>query len=407
MKIPPKAEGMLISLTVFTVYFIPIIGAIDFFISVGILPGSPGRSRPDHPFPEMMVAKDILIGVLLLLLFFIVLKNGRIRKMSIAIILFTVVMSLTSRDLISFFCGIRQGLYLVFVIVGYNLYIYSTQKNIAFKSRITKSLKIILFIEFTAAMLQTQFMPPVESYTILGSRTVGTFTNPNSIGIFSVITLLVILFLHGDKKRLHFVYHVMVLLIVISSGSRAATILYAIITGGYFVKTARFQETKLLFLTFGLGILAIAFKYINIIASKPIQLSLLKGARVDNIIQYFNYSDMVTLLLGRGWGIYSNAYYSLGGEPGITKKIGLDSYYAVMLVQIGFIGLFVVTIFLLWLFSLGGKKGLILFMVFSLIGLQANVWEYFPMNTLIFLTLGIVMAEKRIRKFPALQKGTV
>ena len=48
-----------------------------------------------------------------------------------------------------------------------------------------------------------------------------------------------------------------------------------------------------------------------------------------------------------------------------------------------------------WLFSQGGTKGRYLLIVFAIVGMQINVFEYYPANLLIFLALGVLISEEK------------
>ena len=132
---------------------------------------------------------------------------------------------------------------------------------------------------------------------------------------------------------------------------------------------------------------------INVIAYKPPELSVFEGERVNNLMNYLTFSDTFHIVFGHGWGHYTSWYLSLSNVS--SSPIALDSLYASILAQIGLIGSIIMMLFMWWLFSQGGSKGLFLLVVFGVIGLQMNVFEYYPANLLILLALGMLISERK------------
>ena len=189
-----KIDQYISRLIVFAIYFIPIIGLIDFFISVGILSGTPTRGRVDHPFPAMIAGKEVLILIVFVLLAFIALHKLKIQKISAIILMSVGFLMLHTTSMIIMVAGFRESLCFVYVIAGKFLSDKS-QMNQQYdgKAALVKGLKIVLLIEFVFALLQTQFMPSIEGFTFLGSKPVGTFTNPNAIGVFGALSILLLI----------------------------------------------------------------------------------------------------------------------------------------------------------------------------------------------------------------------
>ena len=77
-----KINQIISRLIIFSIYLIPLIGLIDFLISIAALPGIPSRGRVDHPFPIMIVGKELLILIMLMLLVVIAVYKLKIQAIS-------------------------------------------------------------------------------------------------------------------------------------------------------------------------------------------------------------------------------------------------------------------------------------------------------------------------------------
>jgi hypothetical protein len=395
-----RAERLLASLTVFTIYLIPIIGIVDFLISIGVIPGTPGRGRPDHPFPLMIAAKEGLALILFVLLVSISLKKQKVKTLSLVILMAVGLLSVYTSSLIVMIAGFRQSVSFVYIVAGKFLAEYQIKGRLNGKARIIKGLKIVLIIEFVFAVLQTQYMPCVESMTFLGAKPIGSFTNPNALGIFGAMSILMLLMLKEKGCSLGKLYYVISGIIVISSSSRIATLLFTLVLIAALMPAFKKLVDKPVAAIISAIMIVVVILNINFITHKPPNLSVLKGTRMMNLVYYIDSTDYPTLLFGQGWGILTSWYFALKGGKytEVQGFVKLDSFYAAIMAQIGFLGLFLFGTFLFWLFSKGGKKGMYLFIVFCITGVQGNVLEHYPLNFLIFMSLGICIAEQNARR---------
>ena len=391
-----RAGQVITSLTLFSIYLIPLVGLIDFFMSIGILPGMTDRSRSLHPFPEIVIIREIVVMLLLLLLIRKVYNTGKMQRPLFYSVFLLAPLLLYSTSFPAFLSGIRQILYFVYVPVGFFIYRYAVRANINIDLKICRSLKVVLVLECIFALIQTQFMPTTEGLSHFGPRVYGSFNNPNTLGAFGATALLLLILL-SKRRSLHWIYYICAILTVMASGTRGGTILLVCILMVALLKRIRPGLQRGLIAVIALGILLLTIISANVIANKPGNVkNIWEGARVENIEQYIATVDSTNLLTGFGWGVMTSWYQALGGDSNIIHGIGLDSFYAAILAQIGLIGLIMFMIYLFWLFFHAGKQGILLFLVFSLIGLQINVLEYYPMNLLLFLTLGIFIGKRRL-----------
>jgi len=395
-----KTGKIITSLSLFSIYLIPWVGLIDFFMSIGILPGMANRSRSFHPFPQIVIIREIIIILLLLLLIKNIFFNaGKMQRPLFYSVFLLTPLLLYSTSFPAFLSGIRQIIYFAYVPVGFFIYIYAIRTNINIDMRICRSLKIVLVIECILALIQTKFMPAAEGLSHFGSRAIGSFNSPNTLGVFGA-TVLLILILLSEKRALHWIYYVCAILTVMASGTRGAFVLLSCTLMLALLKKIRSGVQKGLIAFVAAGILLFLIINVNAIANKPSAVKKIWGdVRIDNIIQYIGSVDSAKLLTGYGWGVMTSWFLALGGDRTIIHGIGLDSFYAAILAQIGLIGLITFMIYLFWLFFHAGKEGILLFLVFCLIGLQINVLEYYPMNLLLFLTLGIFIGKRELELY--------
>jgi len=388
-----KSNQYISRLIVFAIYLIPIIGLIDFFISVGILSGAPSRGRADHPFPEMIVGKEVLILIVFALLTLIMLHKVKMQKISAIILMAVGLLTLHSTSMIIMVAGFRESLCFAYVIAGKFLSDRS-QMNQQYdgKASLVKGLKIVLLIEFVLALLQTQLMSPAEGLNFFGSRPLGTFTNPSTLGVFGALSILLLILFKEKNEKIGVLYFTCSTILALLSGSRVAVMLLLLILGMNQLTKIKPYSAKVMVFFLGIFVLAITAVNINFITNKPSSLSLLEGPRMLNFINYLTSSDAFHLMFGHGWGIYTSWYFSLS-PPSYYPP--LDSFYASILAQIGLFGSLILAAFMYWLFSQAGKKGRYLLIVFAIIGLQINVFEYYPVNLLIFLALGVLISEEK------------
>ncbi len=388
-----KINQIISHLIIFSIYLIPLIGLIDFLISIAAFPGSPSRGRVDHPFSVMIVGKELLILIMLMLLAVIAVYKLKIQAISLIILMVVGFLMLHTPSLIVMVSGFRESLCFVYVIAG-KLFSDQSRVNLKYgKVNLVKAIKIVLLIELFFALLQTQLMPPVESFTFLGSKPVGSFINPNTLGVFGCLSILLLILFKENKEKISVLYFTCAILLAFLSGSRVAITLIMLILVINQLTVMKPSLLKLMTAFLGLLMLVIIITNINYISNKPLALSVIEGDRVSNIINYLTTTDLFHLLFGYGWGAHTSWYYILSSIN--SPSIALDSLYASMLAQIGLIGSVFLGIFMCWLFNLGGKKGRYLLAVFAIIGIQINVFEYYPANLLIFLALGIFISENK------------
>lgn len=391
-----KIGKVITSLTLFSIYLIPLVGLIDFFMSIGILPGMANRSRLHHPFPQIVLIREILIAFLLILLVIRVFRNeGKMHKILFSCVFLLTPLLLHSSNLPIFVSGIRQILYFTYVPLGFFIYNYNRSAGINIDRIIFRALKIVLVIQCILALVQLKFMPAAEGMGHFGPRVLGSFNNPNTLGTFGATTLLILILLSGVRRLSKF-YYLCGVIVVLASGTRTATVLLACVLLGALLKRIKSGVQKGIMAVIALSILLFIITSVNIIANKPAGTEYIwKGSRIQNIGNYVAWVSGPRLLCGYGWGVLTSWYGVLGGDRYIIGPRGLDSFYGTVLAQIGLIGLSAFMLYLFWLFSLAGKRGLLLFLFFCLIGGQINILEYYPMNLLIFLALGIFIAKRR------------
>jgi len=239
-------------------------------------------------------------------------------------------------------------------------------------------------------------MPVLEGFTLLGPKTIGSFTNPNTIGVFASLSLVMLLLLRNNIHNVPIKYYLITAIICLSSGSRTAITLYVFTVLFLMILNNNNKIYKLLSIFIAIVGLSVTMFFINQISSKPEGLSILGGTRVKNLISYTLNNDSMTLLVGNGWGSNTSWYFALygGSYTDMPNFVKLDSFYSSIIAQIGFVGMVIMMLFLGWLFSLGGKKGIYLFFTFCFISVQTNLLEYYPINFYYFIALGMLIFDQ-------------
>jgi len=388
-----RIERVVSLLTLFTIYFIPLIGLIDFLISISILPGNPGRGRPDHPFPQMIVAKELLALLIFSLLLILTLKKMRSRYLSFIIFSVVGTISIYTDNLIALIAGMRQSVAFVYIIAGAVMMEYYAKMNVNGKDLLATAIKFVLISEFVFVVLQMFIMTTAyEGEGLLGNRTLGSFNNPNTLGAFGALSFLLLFMLKDRVERVSKIFYVMSGVIVFSAGSRLAIIIYILTLSSLIINKFNSKNSKLIVLLIVVALVLFALSYINVLANKPAGVSIVDGARFNNLINYLLSMDFLTILVGQGWGKMTSWYFALigGSYTNVDGFMSLDSFYAAMIAQIGLVGLFVMLLFTLYVFSQGGRKGLYLFLIFWMISAQVNILEYYPIHFMLFIVLGVL-----------------
>lgn len=380
-----------------TIYLVPLIGAIDFLISIGVLEGASQRSRSSNPFPYLIVLKEVFALFIFAHLFLVAIMNKSLTRIGLFILLFILLISLNF-SFIGIVAGVRQSIGLVYIILGMTVIkIFFENKNESiFIEKFIKAIKIVLLIEFLMACLQIVLMPGYEGTTFLGSRAIGSFTNPNTLGVFSALALIS-MFIFKDFIKVNLLYHFVAIFTVLSAGSRTALIL--LVMGYiYYGFTLSNLKNKILFSLLWLIISLLIISNVNIIASKPDGIQILSSVRIDNLLSYINTASSFDLLFGHGWGENTSWHRFLYFDKANLPP--LDSFVASMIYQKGLFGIFLIYAFFGVIFFLAGFKGVYLYIIFVLIGMQINILEFYPINFIIFSLIGILIGmENHKRKF--------
>jgi len=203
--------------------------------------------------------------------------------------------------------------------------------------------------------------------------------------------LISIVFIHilSIRKTSIIPYHIISLFIILASGSRGSVLALSFLYFYIFINSFESTKNKNIATICSFILLAILITNINLISSKPSGISFFNDARVQALFHYLSEIDFYSLMTGQGWGWNTSWYRAI--YPVRELNYAADSFFTSILIQIGplFVSIFMVV--LAYIFSLAGKKGMLLLITFLIIGLQINILEFYPIINILFLSLGLLI----------------
>lgn len=184
----------------------------------------------------------------------------------------------------------------------------------------------------------------------------------------------------------------MAIFLVIASGSRSAIGIGMVVLLDHFI--IKGKKHRLMNYFFGVTLIIISLLFINEIAAKPEGIGLF-GARYDNLVSLIKNSSDLDLFLGNGWGAGSSWHRVLSGNQSSIPP--LDSMFGSLLYQVGVLGLLFFYLWLIYTLKMIRTYGIFLF-VFTVLSLQINFLEYYPVINILFLIVGILIGKNQIEK---------
>lgn len=352
--------------------------------------------------------REIILGVICIIWSFFVRNHNNTPSKGIRpfhlMVYFTVcyivalsLITCLSYDVIIPILGLRIFEYLPIAVITY-WYCKNFEVDY-FKKVIVSMLKIFILVETVFSFYELIYSPTVVGKTIFGTRVYGTFSNPNTFSItIAAIALLFIVFKVKNNKK----WMLLLLLLTILSGTRMAQISIMSI---FFItilinKVKSFSLRTSLIQIFPLFLF---FMYLVVKSSFISGRSIVQEERLlvwaDILDDHLNIKD---LIFGWGVGLGSNSLTTIFGANFYEGQFVSDSTYILLLAHFGISGIFLFFLFLFYPFKIlsrvNSRDWLLIVTYIILAGSSISVFEIFPVNVLLFMLVGYVIALNKKEK---------
>lgn len=286
-----------------------------------------------------------------------------------------------------------------FICISYASYhVQKMEKKCLFKYE--KSLSIIFYIEFIICVLQTFLMTSYEGKTFFGSRVIGSFNNPNTIGAFFSFSFMFFVFFSEKRNSFIFLKSLLSIVAVLMSGSRTAIILIAIFSFLFLFEKQKNKGSKFILASL-LPITLISLTHIlpSLSGRMGSVTPLTEDPRFRIIKTIFNESSFLNSIFGLGIGVGSNTLIGLANT--FPQELTFDSNhlqitdstFTSLFVQFGVLGLFLYLILFFILFLMLKTKGRLIFIFTMTLGIS-NIWfEMYPINLLLSILIGFSLGD--------------
>jgi hypothetical protein len=378
-------------IALFSIFIIPLFGLYDFLISIEVFENmNPTHSRINNPYRHLIVLKDLISLFILLVFALDFLSTKNISKISLIILILALYPFFTCDSLGEIVAGMRQSIAFVYISLGLAITNYGL-KNFNIKhliSRLIWAIKLVLIIELFMCLLQLLLGGAHDGLTFIGPRVLGSFINPNTISMYALISIV---FIHLFSLRITSIipYHIISIFIILAAGSRGGVLAISFLYFYIFISSFNSTKNKSIATMLCIIILVLLITNINEITSKPLSTSFLNGARIQALFDYISKVDYYSFMTGQGWGWNTSWYRAI--YPVRELNYPADSFYTSILIQIGPLFASIFMAILAFIFSLAGKKGIFLLIIFLIIGLQINILEFYPIINILFLSLGLLI----------------
>lgn len=355
---------------------------------------------------ELTLLRDVLflfVTILFILSFFFkplklkyLLELELAYKVFISFILISFFISLIYYPFAVPFSGVRVFQSILTIILFY----YISKFDISYSLKYYQTLIIVFLIVLFVCFLQTQFMLGYEGSTFFGSRVIGTFNNPNTVGAFFAFIFMFFLFFRESKFYVSLLFCILAIYGILMSGSRAAiSIASFLLMLHIWIKLKNFY-LKILYILALPVLLVLVYLILPILSGRERMISVLDDPRWNILFSIFNERSIFEVIFGSGIGYGSNTLNSITNSlPKIfSVDKGLvtvtDSTISLLLLQFGIVGILMYVLTIISFTYKMGYKGMAISSYIIILGIS-NVWfEMYPINLLVCSLIGITYNKK-------------
>ncbi len=392
------------SLILLFVLFIPVSGfqsVVSSFIHEPVL-----RGAAFHSSPFLLAARDL---IMLLLYFLLAIKATKERLYDDNIgYIYCLLLPLTWAGIFALahfneyvlLAGLKSLVYFGTPLVMKNWF-YSDPKAL---KKLTKALVLVFAIEILICTLQTQIMDSIEGQTIFGSRVIGSFNNPNTIGAYFALMIFYFLFL--EDKILSKLQTFLVLsgcfCGVLMAGSRAAMLGVVSTAVFYFIRQKKNPKFLLALGAVTACVGLVFLTKVGSLAGRSGIPPIFKDPRWRMIFEMIERLQIKDLILGYGLGVRTNfaavSAYQLPGQFDIDQfYLNIPESSLISLTsQVGLLGVTCYVAGFLILSKNTGTRGLALGVFTLILSFSNSIFEMYPIIFLIFTFYAILRFSNNV-----------
>ncbi|MDI9332850.1 MAG: hypothetical protein QM533_00585 [Cytophagales bacterium] len=303
------------------------------------------------------------------------------------LVIFMIIISAYYNGLIVALIGFRWLLpFLIFLLIG------EWSKNID-KEFFSKIILISLIACLTFQVIQLFIMPPIfgEIFFGLAARTPGYFIAPNSAAFFGCSCAGLVLVVHGYRGKMAFTALLTAFCISALAQSGTGLIVASLLIFWYFI----YPNLKLYIIgVFFFG--PLIFSNLNLLTGRDNYVEISGGGRLE-VLQHIFYDSIGSLTT---FGKYTNAANLISENP--ENQVALDSLIAAWIGNFGVLwplATILTILFIIFNIHQFNKNVFGPAMVFLLFSMTTIVFEAFPMNLILALSIWWSRAVKPVCKF--------
>lgn len=388
ISIRKSTELLFISLLIIT----PLFTINDLLYQQGIL----DSGTPIH----IKIVKDFVLFLVMSLIFTKIFKYLKLTKSEFITLLIVVFITFYSLiflgSLIMFLSGIR---WLVPLLIVPFLINYVTDNLIKQITKVFSSLYIIFFL-FQVFELFTVFYYGYR-FEIIANRTSGFFAYPTTAGFFIIMTFFLVYF-YGQRGLVRNIILYSIFISLFMANSQTANFVYIFIL----IIIVFYRKIHLIFLGSPL-LFFILLTFIYYLNPESIEKSLYE--RIKFLINNFENASLLGSL-GQSSSTYFNFFklfnYKINYVPIIS-----DSFLASLIVNLGYLGLILISSIFLFLFYLSIKFSnrpfTVFLVIYGLFSLTMIITEVFPVNLVFSILLAYYLGEYSFCKYKITRKKVV
>lgn len=294
--------------------------------------------------------------------------------------------------------GLRS-IYTLFLVYISFYFLTSKDLDVIFKIMVIVAILVIPLVG-----IQVLYGIPIYGKILnqFAARPTGVFVQPSSLGIFMVTVLLFLTF-SSNFRRLKFVLIPIIGFVVLltASGTAFFSLVFVLLLILLKVKMNIYLKAAFITITmaFLIGFIYFSFSYLPLISGRPDIWNSPLG-RIGVLANYISDMSLKDLLIGKGFGYGSNSAFTILPTVSYNSDMSRyafipDSLYISLFSQLGLIGLFFFLVFNVSVFLKSNHPFRITIPVFLFMGVTVNILEFFPLNWVYPILLGICLKYRR------------
>lgn len=263
---------------------------------------------------------------------------------------------------------------------------------------IAKCVAVLIVLELGLAFIELLFGIPLRECSS-SFRTAGTFSLPNSLGVFAVVGLAFYYSYSAEARYFWALVAAVACTVYLSGSGTGMLVLFCFLAFLALRKVPGPRKWQIAGALAVLGALLLAVLPMLTVRPDIYNSIFASTGRVSKLTEAISDFGTLEILFGRGIGVGTNAandffnagWHILGLENVEMEGYAADSMVTVLMIQLGIVGVLLFYGLLLWAF-LRDRQARSVYLVFALTSLTLNINELFPVNFLLGLALASTLS---------------